>query len=247
MVNKKTYISLIVIFIIFIGIVYLINNYQKMNKKYLILSDNEIYSFENDKLKKVTKDIEKQLNITSISDSTEYLTFTYKNNYLLFYEDGEPINIPSNFHFAYSSKLNIEVQDYKYIDVSEENLEKFDEILKNHDIIGYTYLNISKKLSYDFDSDGIKEDIYFVTNLFDEDEYDKVFSFVYYIKDDQIIYLQEDVTNIENAYDLCLSDANDIFSLNNQKYMIITCRYFSNKGVENKMYQYKKGNFNLMN
>lgn len=246
--NKKVYIIIIVLIVImFIPILLYVTFYKTNNSTYLILPGNEIYTLESGKLNKVNDEIKKPLDIVFISDEEKKLTFTYKSNQILFYEDDEPIIIPDSFKVAYSNKKNLNLVDYKIENINSENLPKFSDILKKHDIIGYDYLTTSEKLSYDFDNDGKNEELYFVSNLFEELKYDKVFSFVYYIKDDEIIYLQEDVIESENAYDICVSDINSIIDISGNKIMTITCEYFSEIGDENNIYNYQKSKFNQLN
>ena len=62
-----------------------------------------------------------------------------------------------------------------------------------------------------------------------------------------MIYLQEDVIESENAYDICVSDINSIIDISGNKIMTITCEYFSEIGDENNIYNYQKSKFNQLN
>ena len=247
--NKKMYLSIIVILlVVFVPIIIYLTIYKKATSTYLIFPDNDVYIVENGKLVKVDYDIKENLDVIFTTDEEQKdLTFTYKSNQVIFYEDGEPIITPDGFLLAHSKKNNVNLEEYKIEDINAKNLPKFSDILEKNDIIGYDYLSISSELSIDINNDGIEEKVYFVSNLFEELKYDKVFSFVYYIENDDIVYLQEDVAKSSNAYDLCLPNLNSIININGKKIMSITCEYFSEKGIKVKLYDYHNNKFNLIN
>lgn len=246
--KKINYKWIVISIIIYVGIVLgvLFVYYAKRgNSGYLILSDDAIYYKEKHKWEKYYNDIFTPTPVTVLtSTGTKELEITRIKGKLEYYQDESQIILEEPLLMAYSNKLNLKFKDYELEPIAAPEIKKFDEILKKHDIIGYEHLS-SRRLSYDFDHDGLDEVIYFVTNLFLETTYDKVFSFAYYIKGNEIIYLNEQVGTLDQTYDLCIPTVKSIIDLNDDQKdeVIFACEYFNNIGVSYSFYQIKNHNF----
>ena len=122
-------------------------------------------------------------------------------------------------------------------EMNQEEIKQIDTILEEHGIIGYENLNVKKKIS--LTENNQTNDIYIVSNLFDESKYDKVFSFAYYFSNNQIHYLIEKVDSVDNAYDLCIPSISSYINFNHsqQSKIVLSCEYFSDIGTDNKIYQ----------
>lgn len=234
--NKKSYILLIIMILVFVSLIFVLNN----KKAYIILADKNIYTYSGGKLKNVESDI-KNNNIVVSSDILENYKFNYKNKKLSFYKGKRHVNI-DDFKYAYTSSLKIDELSIHESEISPDEYETIKKVLNNHNIDGYSNLYTSDKIKID------DKTIYLISNLFEEFTYDKVFSFVYYINDKgDIIYLDEQVTDSVNSYDLCVPRFNSVIKINDKANLIIDCEYFSNLGVKSKMYEITKNEFKLLN
>lgn len=238
MKNKNIYKTLIIInaIVIIIALIY-VNFYQSRFNGYIILPDNNVYYKKGNSISEYNKNIDKPQNIKVITSDNEYnLQFTKTNDDISYYENKKPTILEESLKIAYSKGLNIKLADFYTQRLDEEEVNK---ILKEHNISKNSDINVANKVSFDYNSDGINETIYFVSNLFDQTEYNKAFSFAYYVKDGEIIYLVEQVEDYENAYDLCIPyiDAIADFNSDNNYNLILGCEYFSE--IPNKHEFYK--------
>lgn len=243
--NYKLGIILVVVYgILVLGFLFL-SNKGKGSTGYLILAEDSIYYKSNHKWKRYYKDISNPIPFTILTNSgLKTLEIATTKGKLEYYQNKSQINLEENFLFAYSKELNLQLKDYNLEPITALEIQKLDDILKDHDIIGYEYLS-SNRLSYDFNRDGINETIYFVTNLFLETTYDKVFSFAYYIKNNQIVYLYEQVGSLDKVYDLCIPTVKLIADLddNQNDELVLDCDYFDNIGVNHSFYQFENNEF----
>lgn len=240
--NKNFYVGIIFInFIILFGILLF---YFNSSDRIIILPGNEVYTLKKGNFKKSNKDIKKvdAIYINNMNERFNY-QISLKKDKINFSSNNKNIDLNDNYSLIYSKNLDIKLNDFKMIGFDGDEYKIINNIFKEHNIIGHESANIFQKVEFDFDKDGENEIIYFVTNLFDESIYDKVFSFVYYQKNGEIKYLIDEVTDTDNAYDLCVPYINSIFTLKNNYKMILTCEYFDNIGVENYIYSYNDKEF----
>lgn len=246
--NKKYYIYFVLMGIfLFVSIflVYEVNIKEKKDKGYLILPGNLIYYKDNDQLKRYTKSISKQNDINIITNyGIEKATFIYQNNQIKFYQNKEEIDFDEQLMYAYSSGLDLETIDFNIQELNTSDIQKIDSILKENDIMGYENLNEAEKITFDFDEDGINEEVYFISNLFDETTYNKVFSFVFMIQNDKVSYLLKKIDITDNAYNLCIPTPNAILKIDNYK-LVVRCDYFSEMGSDSYLYE-KNATFELV-
>jgi len=249
MKDKKIYIILISIYVVIALIAVIFIGVNNKQKGYIILPGYDLYYKNKNTIKSYNKKIDELKDIITITDiETKKLKFKNEEQ-LEIYENNEITDIRQNLIMAYSSNLNFDIANYSKETLNDEDIKILNQILEEHDIIGYENLNTNEKISFDYDQNGIEETIYFVSNLFEETVYDKVFAFVYYIENNEIKYLSEQVTDILKIYDLCVPRMNSIVDLDeDKKYeFIISCEYFSNKGIQNSIYKKQNNLFELIN
>jgi hypothetical protein len=246
--NKKyqIYIVLMIIFIfISLLLVYEINIVEKKDNGYLLLPGNLVLYKEKDNLEIYQKAISKNDVSVVTSSGIEKLTFTYQNNKITFYKDETEVDLDDELIYGYSSELELENISFNTQELNDNEIEKIDSILKVNGIIGYESLNEAEKLTFDFDQDGVDEEIYFISNLFDETIYDKVFSLVFTIQDNSVNYLLKQIEDVDNTYDLCIPTPSSILKIGNYK-LIIRCDYFSELGSKTYLFE-KDDTFKLIN
>ncbi len=233
MKNNKAYMFIVIFNIVIFGILILYFNINKTTGEYIILPDNNVYTFQSGKLKKYEKDI-KNHSIILVQEDAIKVMFSYIDGDLKFYKDGEEIETTDEFKYAYTSGIKLYENNTEIEDIDYNEYELIKKVLDAHGIDGYSYLPTASKIKFG------TETIYLISNLFEEQTYDKVFSFVYYLnKNNDIIYLDEFVTSSKDAYDICVPEYNSLVTINNQQSLIINCAYFSTKGKDTKVYNRK--------
>jgi hypothetical protein len=238
--NIKIYIILITFFILLaIALFTKVYIIDTKTKGYIIFSGNNIYYKNHDNITKYEKDVNSLTAINVITSSGNYnLNFKYRNQEVLYFIKKEQTVLDGDLQIAYSKGLDLDLIEFNTSDLDIEELQKASDILKENGIIGYETLS-SEKLEFDFNQDGTNETIYFITNLFDESIYEKVFAFAYYIEYDNVYYLIKEIDDVENTYDLCVPRANSIIKINDDYELVISCDYFSNIGSDIYFYQNK--------
>lgn len=242
--NDKKYLKIIIpifLFALFL-LLFVVNN--KNQKNFIIFPDNNIYLLQNNKVIKYNDEVKKKTSVTLISDDeTKKLTFTYINGIVDFYENNKHIDI-EDYKYAYTKKVNIIDYNYNEDELDNSDLEIVQQVLNNHNIDGYDNLTTSKIKLNDNNNEYT---LYFISNLFEEYNHSKVFSFVYYIKNNDIIYLVENVSDVEKIYDICLPNMNSFVKINDNYNLFIDCNYYSEMGNDNIWYQVKNNKLNKIN
>lgn len=110
----------------------------------------------------------------------------------------------------------------------------------NENGITYNYEDLIKsKVIYDVNRDGMRDEIYFVSNAFTELEniYNKSFSigFVKYYNEIEVIY--HSVEDISKSYSICNSYLQNIIEIDGKLYLIVGCTYYSNQGTQHIIYE----------
>lgn len=215
---------ILIVLVVILGFVIADRNSLKL----IILPDNNVYLIKNDTFIKYNKDIKNKTKVTLLNG--DKLSFTYIKGEVKFYNEKKEVEIEDNYKFAYTKKVNIENVKFDTDDLNLNELDNVKTILSNHGIDGYDNLSTTK-ITYN------NKTLYFVTNLFEEYTYDKVFSFLYYFNEESdIIYLIEQVDSTENIYDLCIPSMNSIVKVDGKSNLIIDCSYYSEIGTKNYIY-----------
>lgn len=238
--QKKAYFVLIGISIVIL--LFLLGYYYfgvQKNNGYIIFPGGQVFYKKGNNMTLVEKNFQSDqyANIIVVVDNQQmHLKFTISDGKVEFYNNKEKIDL-EEFTIAYSPKLDIKLKNYSETEMNQEEIKQIDTILEEHGIIGYENLNVKKKVS--LTENNQTNDIYIVSNLFDESKYDKVFSFAYYFSNNQIHYLIEKVDSVDNAYDLCIPSISSYINFNHsqQSKVVLSCEYFSDIGTDNKIYQ----------
>ena len=225
---------ILAILVVLLGIV--VNDRNSV--KVIVMPGNNVFTPTKQGLVKYNKEITKKIKIKVIDDNRN-LTFTYINGEVKFYSGKKEVEVKDDFRYAYTKGIDVKSINSEISDFSPEDINKLNVILKNHGIEGYDNLS-ANKITYN------NQTVYFVTNLFEEYTYDKVFAFVYYFNEDSdIIYLVEKVESTDKIYDVCSPNFNSIIDVNNNVDIVINCDYYSEIGSE--IYFYKVNNGNIEN
>ena len=230
MKNNKVVIFFGILLTVLVVLLILVLN-EKNSLKVVIMPGNNVFMVSNDELVQYHKDIKNKTKI-KVNGDNRNLTFTYIKGEVKFYSGKEETIVNEEFGYAYTKGVNAKSLSYDTSNFSNEDIAELNKILKNHNISGYDNLS-AQKVKYN------NYTLYFVTNLFEEYTYDKVFTFVYYFnKDSDIIYLVEKVESTELIYNLCNPSVNSILNINNKINLVIKCDYYSEMGSDIYFYKF---------
>ena len=141
------------------------------------------------------------------------------------------------------ANFDIKIKKFEVVDNQEQ--EYTDEILSSNGISSYSELTVNDKINVDIDNDGTSETIYIVSNTFPtETNPNTIFSFVFMIKDNQIINIYSSKIK-GDAYSGCMPYLSSIIDADNDdKYeIILTCARFSAQEPINTIYKFENNQF----
>ena len=255
MTNKRTYIYLIIIMVVFAVVMFLVFAKPRLeteNKSAVfIVGDNTVWKYDNNKWLNVT--------IKSSKKKLDWQTFNvYSNNkyigdYLLLYDDKwyvfskkkKAINLDGEL-LAYQANYNINILKFNSLNISADDYVY--QVLSNNNIGLSSRFTTLSKTTIDFDGDGETEDFYLVSNAFSSDfnpEY--VFSFVFMVKDGKIYEIYNDVSKNE-FYNGCKPYFKSFLDVNDDGIyeFILSCGKYSSEGVTDMLYNYSKDGFKIL-
>ena len=238
MKNKKRYIVILVIIIIYVMCIFLLGEKTdsvkyKNDELTLIIGDSTIWKNNEGKWLNITE--EKTIEELNWLDYNVYIDNKKIGNYYL-WNDGEEwyifdknkksVNKEGSL-IAYQSTYDIKIKDFKTEDI--RNYYNVQKILKENALDISSEFTVTTETTLDIDSDGNKETLYFISNAFPIDfNPSKIFSFVFMLKDGNIYKLYSSVENntINNGCKPYLSAVLDIDHDDNYE-LVITCAEYS--------------------
>lgn len=255
MPNKKVYIILIVILLVFgIGmfVIFGIPNIKEESREsVLIVGDNTTWVYKDKKWTNVA-----YLEAINEYNWREFHVFE-NNNYLgdyylwhddkwyAFKEDREAINVVGNF-LAYDANYEMKILDY--VEGEVDDMTYVYQVLENNNLDKNSELSSIYKVSVDFDSDSIVEDFYIITNVFAMDfEPEENFGFAFMVKNNEVYAMYNDVgssvgLNGCKPYYNTFIDTNDdgIYEV------VLSCGRYSAEEPIDMLYQFDENQFKLM-
>lgn len=253
--DKKVYIGLIVIFIIFFIVMFLCFGVENINQeKYastIIVGDSTAWRYEKKRwLNYRNKSSLQQLSWKqySVYDNNEAI-----GNYSLWYDDkwyvfdddknavqvdGNLLAVSSNFDMKITGFKEEEVDDYSYIQhvLNENNLSTSSK-----------FTSISKVL-FDLDGDSVEEEFYLISNAFPIDfNPDYIFSIVFMVKNNIVYYIYNDISE-NRSFNGCKPYFNSFLDTNNDGIyeFILSCGRYSNQETVNMLYEFKEDDFKIL-
>ncbi len=261
---KKSYKILIaiiliyaVIMIIFVGIPAIRKNNNEKKGTYLLVGNVSRWEYVNNTWQSIT-DINSVLsnNLFKCYDDGNYLgefeVQYYNDIWYLFDKNNDSRKLSSSF-LATSSAKEIEVIDLNNImtNLDQVDLSYVNKVLEDNSLPSATLttLGLQNKITFDFDGDKQEEMLYTISNWYDGQSQDKIYSFVFYVDNNNIQILREDIVDKIDMYDnhqypiVAILDTN-----NDHKYEFIISEDKLMQGMEqcHIMYQLKKGQFNII-
>lgn len=254
--SNKRYLFIFIVIILFSLTLFIIlgpNSLKKEKMKPTIIIDNDsIFEFDGNRWGRVdtTTKIDnlnwKKFNVYIDNESYGKFYLVNQGKWYLFDDDKNAINYES-------SLLAVDTNNkYKVVNIKRNSISDFTyihKVLAEYNLdIEQTYTS-SDVIEVDIDNDNKNEYIYTITNKFPDTEIPtKSFGFIFMVKNNKIYYLYDHVSNNEDIYDGCKPYINNIIDINqdNKYEFIISCSYYSNNGVEQKLYEFNNSNFNLL-
>lgn len=216
------------------------DNKEEVKADYnIIMSPNTLVSYTNGvwKENKDYKYTNQLFDVYVNMEAKGKMFLTYNNEWHIYDENRDFLEYSGDIFAINTTK------EYQLRNVVSEDLNANDKniitALLTSESITHNYDDMLKyKFTYDINSDGTKDDIYFVSNAFteNEDQYNKAFSmgFVKFANSTEIFY--EDIRNTDGIYTICNPYLQNIIELNNSLYFITGCTYFNNNGTEHYIY-----------
>lgn len=250
--NKKTYIILIVIILIFFAVMFLvfgIDNIRQEKYTTTIIIDNDIvWSLRKKKWSNYhsySKLNWKEFNVYVDNKKFGNYYLWHNDKWYLFDSKKNAINYDGRL-IAYRSNYKMNIYDYNI-----ENIEDFtyvNEVLMDNNISNVDEYTAKNKVSLDYDNDGEIEDFYLVSNVFSmESNPDKVFSIVFMVKDNEVYSIYTDIEK-NTSFNGCKPYFNTFIDVDNDnKYeLVLSCAKYSVSHTSNMLYKFKDNKFKIL-
>ncbi len=254
--KKRTYIIILIVLAIYFLLLYLFIGKDNVKKTTysttIMVSNNTVWSLSGKRWLNITK----QSSIESLNwqkFNTYVDNQNLGNNYVwhddkwyIFDKNKEAITYTGKF-LAYKANFDISVLPYEEENITDLTYVK--EVLTANDLSTDSQFTTASKTAVDIDSDGIKEEFYIVSNAFASDFVPStLFSIVFMVKDSEIYYIYNDISDNNLEYKECKPYFNYFLDINNDKTyeMILSCGRYSIKEEVNMLYEYTPDGFNII-
>lgn len=257
MVSKKVYIILFIVLFIFFIVMFSLfgvdNIKQEQYSSTIIVGDSSVWKYDN----KRWLNIRTRTSLDELSwqkyhifvnneEIGEYNLWYNSDRWYAFDDQKNAIQV-DNTLIAYKANYDIKIKSFEIVDVENDNY--VNQVLQKHNI-GLSSIPTSKyKIKFDFDNDQIEEDFYIISNAFSTDtEPEKTYSIAFYVKDDNIYYLYENVESSYGSYDGCKPYYNAFLDVNNDNIyeLILSCGKYSSEKQIDMLYQYIENGFKIV-
>lgn len=256
MKKKKRYYVILIVLVIFTVLMYFAFGKENLAKgkdsTTIIVGNNTIWNYSDQQWLNITSS--KTIESISWLDYNVYLDnkkfgkyylWNDGNKWYIFDANKKAINKDGSI-LAYRSNYDIKITDFKQQPI--RNYYNVNKVLKENNLSTSSIYTVSEEVSIDIDNDEKNETLYFVSNAFSLDYTpDKVFSFVFMVKDNKIYNIYRDVdknfgTNGCKPY---LSAVMDIDNDNTYELVVSCGRYSVSKPVD-MLYKFTGTEFKIL-
>ena len=255
MPNKKVYIILITIIVVFGIVMFLlfgVKNIQQENlESVLVVGENTTWTYQNKRwlYLRYNTSMEK-LNWTKfhvLEDDKEIGSYYlwHDDKWYVFDNDNNAVQIDGNL-IAYDANYEMKVLSFQ-----EETVDDYTyvySVLQENGLSTSSKFTSIYKVPVDFDGDSITEDLYVVSNVFPLDfEPDTSFSIAFMVKNNMIYYLYTDVSS-NRGLNGCKPFYHTFIDTNYDGIyeVILSCGRYSAAEQVDMLYQFSDNNFNLL-
>lgn len=250
--EKKKYIILIGILILFFLVMFLLFGRDSLRKERqkltIIVGDNTVWSYHNKKWSNVSSYDELNWNKYIV-----YYNNEKKGNYYLWHDDKWYVfdNNKSALSFngellAYQSNEDLSITAFSVEDVLDDT--SIFQVLEEKDISSNNQFTSKYQVSFDIDGDGINEIFYVVSNAFAHSfNPDTIFSIVYMVKDNLIYPIYENISSNQglNGCKPYFQSFLDVDQDNKYEF-ILSCGYYSNSRRSDMLYRLTDEGFKII-
>lgn len=206
----------------------------------IILSPNTIISYINGSWKenKNFKYQDKKFELYINNDNYGFKNLTYSDSWKFFDENRNFLDVEDKF-LAINTNLEYINYNVNNAEINDSDKITISTFLEEKGItFEYEQLNITKFI-VDVNNDGIRDDMFFISNAFVENEsnFNKSFAFgfiKYYDKLEEFYNVND---KLEEVYKIGNPTLQNILKINDKIYYIISVEYFSDKGTEHIIYK----------
>ena len=168
---------------------------------------------------------------------------TYSDNWKIFDENKHFYDYEGNFIGINTSK-EFEIIPFNNLEISSEDDQIINNYLTSKDI-RFNLSDLKKtKIIYDINRDGIRDEIFFVSNSFTDqsDKYNKALSIVFVKLYGNNISFYEDIRGLEDIYNIGNISMQNMILINQKIYFIVKVEYFSDTGTQHYVYEFSNNN-----
>lgn len=256
MKNKKIYIVIVIVLIVYFAILYFTWGKDNIKEgKYsttMLIGDNTIWNYSGKQWLNITnkKTIDtlnwQKFNVFVDNKNLGENYIWHDDKWYVFDDDKKAIPFTGKL-FAFKSNYDISIFNYQ-----EENIEDLtyvEQALMENDLSTSAQFTVKTKTSLDIDNDGIKEDFYIISNAFaDEFTPNILFSIVFMVKNGEIYYIYNDISQNNSDYSECKPYFNYFIDLNedNVYEIILSCGKYSIAEEVNMLYKFEDDEFKII-
>lgn len=248
---KKKYIIVISIIIVyFLGLFLFIgvNNIKNEQKEATIIVDTEtIWQLEKNKWINVSEIIKDDIyNVFLDNKNLGKFYLEKQDNWILYDLDRKQYKYDLGSFLAIKANYEINLMNFNAQEIS--NKKYVNKVLSDNKISATEELTVNRVYQIDIDTDGIKENIYAISNAFAKQTSPKdTFSIVFMEKDNKIYYLYNKVEK-NDGLNGCKPYINTVIDLDNDKIyeIIVSCGYFSTQKRSDMLYKFENEQFKMI-
>lgn len=253
--KKSTYVILLIILLAFLLVMLLIFGRGRIGRDKLsatfLVGDNTVWTYRQQGWNNITSYA--SLKDLNWKDYTVYLDNKKIGNYSLWHDDKwyafdkkkNAVSLEGKF-LAYNANYDVDVYSYQEEDINDRTY--VDIVLEQNGISTTTNFTSASKVDIDFDQDGIVEEFYLVSNVFDLVNHpDVVFSIVFMVKDNKIYSIYNDVS-ANHSFNGCKPFFQAFLDTNDDKVseLILSCGRYSISEQVDMLYQFQDNEFKIV-
>lgn len=256
MASKKIYIVLLIMIAVFFVVMFLtfgVENIKQDNySSTIIVGDSTVWDYSNKKWVNIRNNtsIEKlnwnKFHVFSNNESIGEYSLWYDDKWYVFDEDRNAVKIDGSL-LAISANFDVKVLPFNVENVNNQDMKYVYSVLKDNNLSTDNKFTSLGKVKLDFDSDGVVEEFYFMSNVFAMDFTPKMlFSIVFMIKDNNIYYIYNDISE-NRSFNGCKPYFNSFLDTNNDGMyeFILSCGKYSSNEQTDMLYTFKENAFKI--
>ena len=252
--DRKLYIILISIFVLFFIVMFLLFGLGEVRRGNqdltLMVGHHTVWRYHNKKWSNLSNNLSYQ-NLDwkkyHIFSNQEYIgehLLWYNDRWYAFDDDRNAIDLNGDF-LAYSG--NYEPTFYSFMEEDIQDYSSVQEVLREASLPEDSEFSTAYHVLMDFDHDGVDEDFYVISNVFLDEYVETTFSIVYMIDQDKLYMIYEDISK-NQSFNGCKPFFTSFLDVNqdNTYEFILSCGRYSVSEQIDMLYQYKNNAFKIL-